>query len=40
MNDIGVDKDGVETKDIRNEDIINRNITENEPETNRESLKR
>ena len=39
INEIGVDVEWVETKDIENEDVIHRNITENEQETNRYTLK-
>ena len=40
INEIGVDEDGGETKYIENKDVIHRDITENEPETNRDTLKK
>ena len=40
INDIGVDGQEVETKDIENEDVIHRNIDENKPYTNRDTLKK
>ena len=39
INDIGVYREKVETKDIDNEDVTPRGIIENEPETNRYTLK-
>ena len=39
INEIGVDEDGGETKYIENKDVIHRDITENEPETNQDILK-
>ena len=39
INHIGLDEEGGETKVIGNEDLIHRDITENEPETNWDSLK-
>ena len=40
INYIGVDEEGGENKDIENENVIHRHITENEPETNRDTLKK
>ena len=40
INDIVVDGYEAETKDINNSDVIHRDITENEPETNRGNLKK
>ena len=39
INEIGVDGQEVETKDINNEYIIHRYMTENESNTNRDTLK-
>ena len=38
MNEIGADEYGGETKYIENEEVINRDINENEPETNLDTL--
>ena len=40
INEIGVDGEEVETRDIDNEDVIHRYITENEPENNWNNLKK
>ena len=40
INEIGVDEERVETKYIENKGVIHIYITENEPETNRDTLKR
>ena len=40
INEIGVDGEEVKTKDIDNEDVMHRDITENEPETNRNTSKK
>ena len=40
INEIGVDGQEVETKDINNEYIIHRYMTENESNTNRDTLKK
>ena len=40
INEIGVDEWRGETKYIENEDVISRDITENLPETNRDTLKK
>ena len=40
INEIGVDEDWGETKDTKNEYVIHRNTNENEPENNRDTLKK
>ena len=39
INEIGVDEEVVEKIHIENEDVIHRDVTKNEPETNRYTLK-
>ena len=38
INDIADDKEGGETKDIKNKVVIQRDITENETETNQDTF--
>ena len=40
INKIGVDEEVGENKFIENEDVINRDVTKNEPENNQDTLKK
>ena len=40
INMIGVDEEVGENKFIENEDVINRDVTKNEPENNQDTLKK